>query len=121
MDFKAAFDRVPRNLLWPKLKGWGVPQSLLLAIVQLHSKTWIRVKLGEGSHVSRKIETSSGVKQGCVLAPLFFNLLISDLLPILDGINCHPPQLDGVRIRNLLYANDLVLLSFPILKTTSWS
>ncbi|XP_078509774.1 olfactory receptor 1f45-like [Lissotriton helveticus] len=43
VDFKAAFDRVNRNLLWAKLKHQGLPDSILMPIIDLYSNTWMQL------------------------------------------------------------------------------
>ena len=52
---------------------------------------------------------SNGLKQGCLLSPMLFNLYINDLvndINLLDkGLN-----VDGCKISMLLYADDIVLM-----------
>lgn len=36
MDYSAAFDKVSRNTLWRTLDKWGIPGSLLGALISLH-------------------------------------------------------------------------------------
>ncbi|KAJ1124523.1 hypothetical protein NDU88_002974, partial [Pleurodeles waltl] len=93
VDFKAAFDCVSRGKMWAKLLHWGLPHSILNAIKMIYSDTWVKVKLGEGSHLSRAVKTTVGVKQGCVLAPTLFNLYIADLPVKLNGHSSHSPSL----------------------------
>ncbi|XP_078515171.1 olfactory receptor 52D1-like [Lissotriton helveticus] len=67
--------------------------------------------MGDGQTLSKKIPATEGLKQGCVLAPLLFNLFLADLTGILDELNAHPPKLDDRHITNLLYADNAILLS----------
>lgn len=55
--------------------------------------------------------TTSGLKQGCVLAPTLFNLFMANLSVLLNECNSHAPKLGGCQLSNLLYADDLVLIS----------
>ena len=70
IDLKAAFDSVDRSALWKALQGIGVPKILLNLIRELHNGTAAKIRLGQ--KLSRSFQTSSGVRQGCVLAPALF-------------------------------------------------
>jgi len=70
VDLKSAFDSVDRKALWKALRGIGMPQILLNLIEDLHSGTTSRVRLW--ATVSDSFPTSSGVRQGCILAPALF-------------------------------------------------
>jgi len=73
VDLKAAFDSVDRNALWKAmrlLRGIGVPPILMDLIIDLHTATSARVRLA--GRLSTPFITTSGVMQGCVLAPALF-------------------------------------------------
>ena len=66
-----------------------------------------------GSDLSEFFDCPSGVKQGCLMSPLIFSLLISD---VADAVNCNGKHgfqfLPGLReIFLLLFADDIVLFS----------
>lgn len=74
IDFRSAFDSVHRESMWKALKAIGVPPKLVNVIAAFYDITPCRVKVhGERSH-SFLIQT--GVRQGCVLSPLLFNIVI---------------------------------------------
>lgn len=100
-----------RNILWRKLAKWGLPWRLLGAIISLYSNTWVQVKTGPTT-VSAKIPTADGLKQGCVLAPLLFNLYTADLGSALEQNSLLPPKLSlGTPTLHILqYADDIVLM-----------
>jgi hypothetical protein len=105
VDFKAAFDKVPRQLLFYKLDVIGVSTKIINIIKSMYASTMAAVWTGE--NLSNYFETKSGVKQGCLLSPLLFALYLNDLDDCLRG---------GVRIHNcniksLMYADDIVLLA----------
>jgi len=70
VDLKAAFDSVDRLALWKALRGIGIPQYLLQLIEDLHNGSTSSVRIS--ATLSRSFLTTSGVRQGCVLAPALF-------------------------------------------------
>ena len=70
VDLKAAFDSVDRTALWKAMRGIGVPSILLDLIIDLHTATFASVRVA--GHLSTSFTTTSGVRQGCVLAPALF-------------------------------------------------
>ena len=75
IDLSKAFDTVNRELLWKHLTKLGVPPKFLSILQQLHDGMQARVLTGELQ--SEFFEVNVGVKQGCVLAPVLFNILLS--------------------------------------------
>jgi len=87
------------------LRGVGVPEVLLRLLRDLHGDTGARVRIG--GKVTGRFCTTSGVRQGCVLAPALFCRAIDW---IMENVTC----LGGVRVggnmfTDLDYADDIVL------------
>jgi len=74
LDIKAAFDSVNSRALWKALRSRGIPDLLTNLIVALHENTGAAIRVGKNK--SARLETTSGVRQGCILAPALFCVAI---------------------------------------------
>ena len=74
----------------------------------MYLKTSYCIKLKSG--FLNPIASNVGLKQGCPLSPLLFNIFIEDVSTIFND-NCDPVELHDIEINHLLYADDLVILS----------
>ena len=79
VDFSKAFHSIPRDILLNKLKKKGIDGR----VRTLYLEDTASVKIG--NKYSPPFKTNTGVRQGCILSPLLFNLFLADLQPILDG------------------------------------
>lgn len=105
MDFRAAFDWISRNSLFFKLNSMGLSQKFLNLLKSLYTDT--KAAVWDGDNLSEYFATNIGVKQGCLLSPLLFALIINDLHEAIGG----GLLIEGVLIRLLMYADDIVLLA----------
>ena len=74
IDLSKAFDTVDRELLWMILSRAGCPDKFVKMVKQFHEGMCARVQVG--GLESGEFGVSRGVKQGCVLAPVLFNIFI---------------------------------------------
>ena len=117
VDFKQAYDRVPREQLWQKLAARGVDTAWLAAAQALYSNVPMSVRTSAG--LSPCFQAVTGLKQGCPLSPTLFGLYIDDLEEELMAAARRGEQLDlpsflgsgGAAVPPLLYADDMVLLA----------
>ena len=111
VDFRKAYDSVPRELLWSKLERLGVHGWCLDSIKALYGSVPMAVKTSEG--LTDTFECVMGVKQGCPLSPTLFGLYLDDFEHVLDSAThvLDLPSLAGRRLPALLYADDLALAS----------
>ena len=66
------------------------------------------VKLSAG--ITQPFNTTVGVKQGCVLSPIIFNLFINDL-PEQFNDQCDPVVINDQKVHALMFADDVMILS----------
>jgi hypothetical protein len=75
VDLTKAYDSVDRSLLWMILERIGVPPKMRKAITNMHQGMRASVRV-EGK-LSDSFEMVHGLRQGCVLAPLLFNIFFA--------------------------------------------
>ena len=73
IDLQKAYDSVDRELLWEVLTRFGVPAKILKVIRQFHDGMRARVRTDDGEY-SEWFDVTQGLRQGCVLSPLLFNM-----------------------------------------------
>ena len=113
VDFKKAFDSVPRDLLLKKILDMGITGKLFNIIRHIYTTDKACVKLGQSR--SDFFSLNIGVRQGCILSPLLFNLFISDLAKQFDTME-DKLQLGQSSINSLFWAVDLVFSSLKLTK-----
>lgn len=111
VDFRKAFDSVPREDLLQRLKDINTSHSRLTAVMRLYESVLGRLRTVGG--LSEFIRSTIGVKQGCPLSPTLFGIYIDELEAFLRE---HIQESDGcylhqVLIYILLFADDIALLS----------
>ena len=131
IDLSKAFDTVNRDLLWLVLGRFGCPDTFVAMARAFHVDMRASVVVGGEETVPFSVEL--GVKQGCVMAPVLFNLYLAaateifhNRIPTGHGINISY-RLDGslfnlrrlqartkvshAEVFELQYADDCVLVS----------
>ena len=108
IDFSSAYDTVPRESLWCHLRNNQMPDFFLKILQDIYEGD--EYILVDGCKRVR-VHPLKGLKQGCPLSPLLFALYVNDIGEISEGAEGATSGLDGVRVSQLLYADDLCLLA----------
>ena len=109
IDFSKAYDSVWRVGLLYKLILNGLSTKFIHLIKSMYEDLQLSVKLSDG--VTPFFDTLLGVRQGCNLSPLLFNLSVNDIFQELKDNSCQPIKLQQKDINCLMYADDLLILS----------
>ncbi|KAI4885603.1 hypothetical protein NFI96_005381 [Prochilodus magdalenae] len=107
VDFQKAFDSIHRESLWRILRAYGIPMEIVLLIKSFYANFSCCV-----GNSDIYFEVGTGVRQGCVMSSLLFNLVI-------DWVMRHTTEDEprGIRwtlstnLEDLDFADDLALLS----------
>ena len=87
MDLSKAFDCIPHNLIIAKLAAYGFKRETLRLIYSYLKGRKQCVKIN--NTYSDYNEIISGVPQGSILGPVFFNLSINDLFFFIEKASMH--------------------------------
>ena len=105
-----AFDYVDHNKLWKSFKEMKIPDHLTWLLGNLYAGQEATVRTGHGS--SDWFQIRKGVRQGCILSPLLFNVYAEYILQN-AGLDEAQAGIKIVRrnINNLRYADDTTLMA----------
>ncbi len=74
IDFKKASDRVWHAALWATMKKYNLSTNLIQVIKNLYNKATSTVLFN--SSIGDWFQTTVGVRQGCLLSPILFNIFL---------------------------------------------
>jgi len=109
IDLKAAFDSIDRDVLFRAMKERGIREGLVRRIEQIMRETKCRVRIG--GEIGENFWTARGVRQGCPLSPILFNIMLADLEEEMGKVKWGGIRLGGNKVYTLAYADDMVMLA----------
>ena len=108
VDYQKAFDRVNHEKLVEVMKKAGILELEQRLIINLYWNQYATVRTREGK--SRRICIRRGVRQGCIISPILFNLyseyMMKEAIEEARGIT-----INGKNLNNLRHADDAVLIN----------
>ena len=107
LDASAAFDKVNLNGLLSKLIKKGVSYVIMRVLLSWYTNSKACLKLND--HYTDYITIKSGLKQGGLLSPIFYNLYVDELMKTLmkATLGC---SINGVYYGTIFYADDTELI-----------
>ena len=107
LDLRNAFGSVPHALLWEMMERLQILSPFITLCCEIYNGSHQQVLFEEG--ITPVIPLRTGIKQGCPLSPLLFNLALEALLPALNSTGSGYTLDNGTTIRQLAYADDVCL------------
>ena len=111
LDVSKAFDRINHSALFIKLMNRNFPRNLIVLLSNWYRKISAIVRWN--SCLSHSVKMFTGVRQGGILSPYLFAILVDDILMKLksSGLGC---RICGLVFNAITYADDLLLLSISL-------
>lgn len=115
LDLANAFGSVPHPHIFGCLRLLGLPEQMLDVVMDLYDGARTRTMTPEGP--TDPVTIKSGVKQGCPLSPIIFNLAMEPMIRAvlekqeLHGYRINGPAPRGVTVNILAYADDLAIIA----------
>ena len=114
LDLRNAFGSISHDAIYTTLEHMGFSESLIRLIKHIYSDSTMVVRTKRDEETDY-IPVHAGVKQGCPVSPILFNLttelLIRTVMSRCEDNSTIPYQLHSHPICILAYADDLVLAS----------
>ena len=108
VDFRKAFDCIPRQKLFDKLGKEGVQGRFLDVLISMYSNDKSAVKID--NELTESFTFYAGVKQGCMLSPTICNFYLNDLPKFLNTASSTDIMLGDKSINCLIFGRSSDLL-----------
>ncbi|VDP33097.1 unnamed protein product [Schistosoma mattheei] len=110
INYEKAFESVDRTTLWKLLRHHGVPQKMV-NIIQ-NSYDGLHCEIVHGGQLTKSFEVKTGVREGYLLAPFLFLLVIDWIIKMSASEGNHGIQwTTKMQLDDLDFTDDLALLS----------
>lgn len=114
VTLKKAFDRVWHDGLWQVLRNVKIDEGIVEIVKALYESTSSAVLLN--NQIGYFFPTTIGVRQGCVLSPILYNLFLEQIM--LETFQDHHTSIsiNGGAICKLRFADDIDLLAIKLVE-----
>jgi hypothetical protein len=109
IDFRKAFDCIHRMSVWNILRCYGIPEKVIKVIQSFYEDS--RCAVRADGEVGEWFQIITGVRQGCVLSPMIFLLVMDWIMKrATDTVTNGLEWVNGERLTDLDFADDIALL-----------
>ena len=108
IDFEKAFDS-DRNVIWQLMGHYGVPPKFIKLIQELYEASSCQVI--HNGKLSEPFEMNTGVRQGCLLSPMIFIIVVDWIMGEVEKIGIQWTL--TTQFHDLDFADDICLRFYP--------
>ena len=107
VDLAQAYDSVDRKVMFKKLERLGIKGSFLTLLNDYYTNDFVKFDIG--GQLTKPMYLKQGVKQGCNLSPLLFNLFLVDMIEDIhrSGLGI---KINGETVSIISYADDIIII-----------
>lgn len=109
IDYEKAFDRVNHTVLLTLLQKKGLDKEDIEFVRNLYWNQEATVRCGQTT--SEPVCIEKGVRQGCVLSPILFNMYSDHIFNQAIGDDEDGIKINGRTLNNIRYADDTVIVA----------
>lgn len=110
IDYEKAFDTVKHDIMIKTLQSANIDSRDIRIIQNLYWNQKARVRLNQSTN-TEDFEVLRGVRQGCILSPMLFNLYVENVFAeALEGYD-YGIKVNGYPLNNIRYADDTAILT----------
>uniref|UniRef100_A0A8D8WJF1 Craniofacial development protein 2 n=1 Tax=Cacopsylla melanoneura TaxID=428564 RepID=A0A8D8WJF1_9HEMI len=109
VDFEKAFDNLKHENLRDIIEEIDIPKAELRLIENLYwnQRGKVRTKFGD----SESFNIEKGVRQGCLISPILFNIYVEKIIDKALGMEEKGFSINGRIVNNLRYADDTLIIA----------
>ena len=111
VDLSKVYDRVSREALFEKLSSLGFGGTCLRIFKNMYSNDSLQFMVN--GEQTRKLYLKLGLKQGCNLSPLCFNLMMTEMAMAIHAARVGI-EIDGENISGIMFADDICLIALTL-------
>ena len=112
VDFMRAFDSIHRDSIWNILLNYSFPDTIVRLIRTMYEGSLSCVRVGQEN--TEWFEINTGVRQGDVLSPFLFNVVLDWVMRRVENLDGGLSWLQGSFLKDLDYADDICLISSSV-------
>ena len=109
IDFAQAYDSIWREGAWKLLGKYGIHAKIIRIMENLYSTVLACIRIDGEETEWFKIKT--GFRQGCILSPMLFNIILDYIMRRIEGTNGLGTSLKPGNIDDAEYADDTCLIA----------
>lgn len=113
IDLEKAFDRIRREDIWTTLEKRGIDKETIEVVRALYKNN--RNIVRTNNEESKEFITEIGVKQGCVLSPLLFSVVIDEAIKEakkkMKKLKLGYWKMKETQLTELMFADDMAILA----------